>query len=215
MKLGAGKKVKAAELLDAMGVDEPEPEPEAAPEPAPAATAVAAAPTTSAPPPGIIPAGRGSLPPVAKQPCVPRCFGNVMLRGRMQDPRRDPRDALALAHARGRAARTRAARRAQPARRERGRGQGQAHAQAAVERGAAAVQAAPERRQVRARRRARARAQGPLQVRSVVVRCGVLIVRRSFPVGQPLGVLKWRWAEKDEGVVPLSSASVFASWRIC
>lgn len=29
---------------------------------------------------------------------------------------------------------------------------------------------------------------------------------RSFPVGQPLGVLKWRWAEKDEGAVPLSSA---------
>ncbi|EJD32609.1 hypothetical protein AURDEDRAFT_178297, partial [Auricularia subglabra TFB-10046 SS5] len=27
---------------------------------------------------------------------------------------------------------------------------------------------------------------------------------RSFPVGQPLGVLKWRYADKDEAVVPLS-----------
>jgi len=27
---------------------------------------------------------------------------------------------------------------------------------------------------------------------------------RAFPVGQPLGVLKWRFADKDESVVPLS-----------
>jgi hypothetical protein len=29
---------------------------------------------------------------------------------------------------------------------------------------------------------------------------------RSFPVGQPLGVLKWRWGSKDESGIPLSSA---------
>lgn len=29
---------------------------------------------------------------------------------------------------------------------------------------------------------------------------------RSFPVGQPLGVLKWRYAGRDESFVPLSSA---------
>ncbi|KAH7107420.1 hypothetical protein BKA62DRAFT_683347 [Auriculariales sp. MPI-PUGE-AT-0066] len=26
----------------------------------------------------------------------------------------------------------------------------------------------------------------------------------AFPVGQPLGVLKWRYADKDESVIPLS-----------
>ena len=31
---------------------------------------------------------------------------------------------------------------------------------------------------------------------------------RSFPVGQPLAVLKWRYAGKDESYVPLSSMSV-------
>jgi coatomer subunit delta len=29
---------------------------------------------------------------------------------------------------------------------------------------------------------------------------------RGFPVGQPLGVLKWRYAGRDESFVPLSSA---------
>ena len=32
---------------------------------------------------------------------------------------------------------------------------------------------------------------------------------RSFPVGQSLAVLKWRYAGKDESYVPLSSALVF------
>ena len=31
---------------------------------------------------------------------------------------------------------------------------------------------------------------------------------RSFPIGQPLAVLKWRYAGKDETYVPLSSKSV-------
>lgn len=31
---------------------------------------------------------------------------------------------------------------------------------------------------------------------------------RGFPVGQPLGVLKWRYAGRDESFVPLSSTSV-------
>ena len=33
---------------------------------------------------------------------------------------------------------------------------------------------------------------------------------RSFPVGQPLAVLKWRYAGKDETYVPLSSESIRA-----
>lgn len=32
---------------------------------------------------------------------------------------------------------------------------------------------------------------------------------RSFPVGQPLAVLKWRYAGKDETLVPLSSSVIF------
>lgn len=35
---------------------------------------------------------------------------------------------------------------------------------------------------------------------------------RGFPVGQPLGVLKWRYAGRDESFVPLSSASLFVSY---
>ena len=31
---------------------------------------------------------------------------------------------------------------------------------------------------------------------------------RSFPIGQPLAVLKWRYAGKDETYVPLSSKNV-------
>jgi coatomer subunit delta len=39
---------------------------------------------------------------------------------------------------------------------------------------------------------------------------------RSFPVNQPLAVLKWRYAGKDESLVPLSSVYKFqlALWEI-
>jgi coatomer subunit delta len=37
---------------------------------------------------------------------------------------------------------------------------------------------------------------------------------RSFPVGQSLAVLKWRYAGKDESYVPLSSKSMFYH-RLC
>ena len=69
MKLGA-KKVKQAELLSAMGADEPEPEEQPEPEPEPAAAPAApAAPAVDllAPPPGVIPTGRGSLPPITPE----------------------------------------------------------------------------------------------------------------------------------------------------
>ena len=32
---------------------------------------------------------------------------------------------------------------------------------------------------------------------------------RSFPIGQPLAVLKWRYSGKDETYVPLSSESIW------
>lgn len=35
---------------------------------------------------------------------------------------------------------------------------------------------------------------------------------RSFPVGQPLAVLKWRYSGKDETYVPLSSVSLPLAW---
>lgn len=35
---------------------------------------------------------------------------------------------------------------------------------------------------------------------------------RAFPVGQPLGVLKWRWGSKDESGIPLSSEFSFVGY---
>ena len=37
---------------------------------------------------------------------------------------------------------------------------------------------------------------------------------RSFPVGQPLGVLRWRYVGKDESFVPLSSKFFVGSYKI-
>ncbi|KZV87744.1 hypothetical protein EXIGLDRAFT_773382 [Exidia glandulosa HHB12029] len=174
MKLGT-KKVKGAELLDAMEADPlvaAEPEPEDDPAVAPVQQQQVSA-TPSAPPPGVIPTGRGSLPSVAKQPVhiaihetlslsltregAPRA---LELRGDMNLP-------IAAADV--------------------------AKIKLSLKPSASAT-----RLQFKQHPNVAKFAPGGDRVLALKDKS------RAFPVGQPLGVLKWRCAEKDEGVVPLS-----------
>ncbi|KZV96119.1 hypothetical protein EXIGLDRAFT_733942 [Exidia glandulosa HHB12029] len=174
MKLGA-KKVKGAELLDAMEADPlvaAEPEPEDEPAAAPVQQQQVSA-TPSAPPPGVIPTGRGSLPSVDKQPVHIAIHETLSLSltregaPRALELRGDMNLLIAAADV--------------------------AKIKLSLKPSASAT-----RLQFKQHPNVAKFAPGGDRVLALKDKS------RAFPVGQPLGVLKWRWAEKDEGVVPLS-----------
>ncbi|KZW01818.1 hypothetical protein EXIGLDRAFT_760425 [Exidia glandulosa HHB12029] len=174
MKLGA-KKVKGAELLDAMEADPlvaAEPEPEDDPAVAPVQQQQVSA-TPSAPPPGVIPTGRGSLPSVAKQPvhiAIHKTLSLLLTREgapRALELRGDLNLPIVAADV--------------------------AKIKLSLKPSASAT-----RLQFKQHPNVAKFAPGGDRVLALKAKS------RAFPVGQPLGVLTWRCAEKDEGVVPLS-----------
>ncbi|KAH7097224.1 hypothetical protein BKA62DRAFT_716877 [Auriculariales sp. MPI-PUGE-AT-0066] len=175
MKLGA-KKVKQTELLAAVGGDDEEPAAQAEePEPEPTPAPAAAA-TTNAltPPPGIIPVGRGSLPDVERDSV------HVQIR-----------ETLSLSLTR----------------------EGGIRALELKGDLNLTVNSAPL---AKARLQLKPLASGATSVTfkqhpnvAKFAPGGDRVValkdkNKAFPVGQPLGVLKWRYADKDESVIPLS-----------